>query len=75
VLSFNLIFFNILICFDRSLDVLDLIAKVLSFTDEQKVAVGLKVGPINIFTSILTNVIGVTPAKEPIDVEVSVIVV
>lgn len=53
---------------------LDLIAKVLSFNDEQKVAVGLKVGPIDIMSTIfstVSTVIGVPPPPaEPIHVEV-----
>ena len=58
----------------RSLEVLDLIAKILGFTDEQKVAVGLKVGPIDIMSTIFSTVsvvIGVPPPPpEPLNVEV-----
>lgn len=51
----------------RSREVLELIAKVLAFNEEQLVAVGLRVPPINIFASLLQTVIG--PA-EPVKVEV-----
>ncbi len=48
----------------RSVDVLKIIAKVLSFTDEQLVVVGLKVPPIDLLSSIVTTVIGKPVAKE-----------
>ena len=44
----------------RSLDVLSLIAKVLSFTDDQLETVGLRVPSKNIFTSIISSF---TPAE------------
>lgn len=37
---------------------MELIAKVLSFNDEQKVAVGLRVAPTNLISSIFATVIG-----------------
>ena len=43
---------------------LKIIAKVLSFTDEQLVVVGLKVPPIDLLSSIVTTVIGKPVAKE-----------
>ena len=46
------------------MDVLKIIAKVLSFTDEQLVIVGLKVPPIDLISSIVTTVIGKPVAKE-----------
>lgn len=46
------------------MDVLKIIAKVLSFTDEQLVVVGLKVPPIDLLSSIVTTVIGKPVAKE-----------
>lgn len=52
----------------RSVEVLKIIAKVLAFDDEQLIAVGLKVPPIDIFGAILSTVIG-KPAPPP-DVEV-----
>ena len=52
----------------RSVEVLKIIAKVLAFDDEQLIAVGLKVPPIDIFATILSTVIG-KPAPPP-DVEV-----
>jgi hypothetical protein len=51
--------------------VLELIAKMLSFTEEQLVTVGLRVPPINLFSSLLQTVFSV-PA-EPIAVEVGVL--
>lgn len=45
---------------------LELIAKVLQFSDDQKEAVGLRTGTI--LTSLLKNLVGVPP---PPDVEVS----
>jgi hypothetical protein len=42
----------------RSSEVMELIAKVLSFNDEQKVAVGLRVAPTNLISSIFATVIG-----------------
>jgi hypothetical protein len=47
--------------------VLKIIAKVLAFNDEQLIAVGLKVPPIDIFATILTTVIG---KPKPVEVEV-----
>ena len=53
---------------------LDLIARILGFNEEQKIAVGLKVGPIDFMSTILSTVsvvIGVPPPPpEPINVEV-----
>ena len=37
---------------------MELIAKVLSFNEEQKVVVGLKVAPVNLISSIFATVIG-----------------
>jgi hypothetical protein len=37
---------------------MELIAKVLSFNDEQKVAVGLRVAPTNLISSLFATVIG-----------------
>jgi hypothetical protein len=52
-----------------SLDVLDLIGRILNFTDAQKEAVGLKVPPLNILSSFLTNIVGLTkPPQEEIEV-------
>jgi chromosome segregation ATPase len=53
----------------RSKEVLNLIAKVLSFEEDQLIAVGLKASPINLFVSLLSTVIG-QPALEPVPVEV-----
>lgn len=53
----------------RSREVLQLIANVLAFTDEQLVIVGLKVAPVSLFSSLLSSVIG--PAVEPVPVEVT----
>lgn len=53
----------------RSLDVLDLIGRVLNFDDEQKVAVGLKPPQINFVSSILNTIIG--PPPKPVEVDVS----
>lgn len=43
---------------------LKIIAKVLSFDDEQLIAVGLKVPPIDLLGSLLSTVIG-RPAPAP----------
>ena len=48
------------------MDVLSLIAKILSFTDEQLETVGLKVPSKNIFTSIISTFVPGEP-KEPTD--------
>lgn len=56
----------------RSVDVLKIIAKVLAFDDEQLVAVGLKVPPIDLVGSLLSAVIG-RPAPPP-EVEVGLAV-
>jgi hypothetical protein len=48
--------------------VLKIIAKVLAFNDEQLIAVGLKVPPIDLLGTLLTTVIG-RPAPKP-EVEV-----
>jgi hypothetical protein len=48
----------------RSVDVLKIIAKVLSFDDDQLIAVGLKVPPIDLIGSFLTTVMG-KPAPKP----------
>lgn len=57
----------------RSLDVMALIARVLSFNDEQQVAVGLKPPSINLsLSSIVTSIIGTNKAPPP-DIDVSVI--
>jgi hypothetical protein len=40
------------------MEVMELIAKVLIFNDEQKVAVGLKVAPTNLISSLIASVIG-----------------
>jgi hypothetical protein len=48
--------------------VLKIIAKVLAFDDEQLIAVGLKVPPIDLIGTLLTTVIG-RPAPPP-EVEV-----
>jgi myosin heavy subunit len=53
----------------RSLDVLDLIGRVLNFDDDQKIAVGLKPPQINIVSSILNTIIG--PPPKPVEVDVS----
>ena len=37
---------------------MDLIAKVLNFSDDQKVTVGLKVGSVNIIGSLFTSLMG-----------------
>ena len=42
----------------KSKDVLDLIAKVLNFSDEQKEAVGLKVPPNNLFSTLFSFAAG-----------------
>ena len=52
----------------RSREVLELIAKVLVFNEEQLVAVGLRVPPINLFASLINTVIPI-PDK-PVEVEV-----
>ncbi len=55
----------------RSLEVMELIAKVLAFGDEQKVAVGLKVAPTNLISSLFASVIGSgSAASAPQEVEV-----
>ena len=46
------------------MDVLKIIAKVLSFDDEQLIAVGLKVPPIDLIGTLLTTVMG-RPAPAP----------
>ena len=48
----------------RSVDVLKIIAKVLAFDDEQLIAVGLKVPPIDLIGSLLSTVMG-RPAPAP----------
>ncbi len=49
----------------RSTDVLKIIAKVLAFDDEQLIAVGLKVPPIDLIGTLLTTVMGrPTPPPE-----------
>jgi len=50
----------------RSKDVLELIAKMLSFSDDQKAAIGL--GPTSLIASLLGTVVG-KPAP-PVDIEV-----
>ena len=61
ILSIYLIaFFFLIFLRIRSLDVLSLIAKVLSFTDDQLETVGLRVPSKNIFTSIISSF---TPAE------------
>ena len=66
LLSFILILsLYCLIC--RSKDVLELIAKMLSFSDEQKEAVGL--GPTSLIASLLVTVVG--KPTPPADLEVS----
>lgn len=54
---------------DRSLDVLDLIGRVLNFDEDQKVAVGLRPPPINIVSSLYKTLIG--PPPKPVEVDVS----
>lgn len=57
------------------MDVLKIIAKVLSFDDEQLIAVGLKVPPIDLIGTLLTTVMG-RPAPAPeVKVRICVIVV
>lgn len=51
----------------RSREVMELIAKVLCFDDDQLVAVGLKVPPMNIFSSLVNTVLG-PPAPAPVEV-------
>lgn len=51
----------------RSLDVLQLVSKVLGFTDEQKQIVGLMVPPINLIGTLYTTIVGGPPKL--IDVE------
>jgi hypothetical protein len=51
----------------RPLDVLQLISKVLSFSEEQEQAVGLKVPPINLIGTLYTTIVGAPP--KPLDVE------
>ena len=51
---------------------MDLIAKILNFDDDQKVAVGLKVGTIGFrhaVGSIFQTIVGTTPAKTPQEIE------
>ena len=62
-------FVDYYVYFHRSTDVLKIIAKVLCFDDEQLIAVGLKVPPIDIMSTILSTVMG-KPAPAP-DVEVN----
>lgn len=57
----------ILLFISRSKDVLELISKMLSFSDEQKMAIGL--GPTSLIASLLGTVVG-KPAP-PADIEVS----
>ena len=57
----------------RSVDVLKIIAKVLSFDDDQLIAVGLKVPPIDLIGSFLTTVMG-KPAPKP-EVKVSFLMI
>ena len=55
----------------RSADVMDLIARVLSFTDAQKEIVGLKVAGKSLVASILSSIVGVpTVAAEDIEVPI-----
>jgi hypothetical protein len=57
----------------RSLEVLDLIGRVLNFTDQQKEAVGLKVPSINLISSIFSTIVGLPKAPPP-EIEVTTII-
>ena len=57
---------------NRSREVMDLIAKVLDFNDDQKVIVGLKVGNIGFrhaVGSIFKSIVGNSPTKTPQEIE------
>ena len=55
----------------RSLDVLDLIGRVLNFTEEQKIAVGLKPPQINIVSSLYKTILGAPPKPVAVDVSMN----
>jgi hypothetical protein len=58
---------------DRSTDVMDLIAKVLSFTDDQRETVGLRVGnkpTAGLVKSWFQNLVGTAQQTPPEEVEV-----
>jgi GRAB domain len=57
----------------RSRDVLSLIAKVLAFDDSQLVAVGLKVPPTDIISSLFSTIASAPPAPPPEKIEVRVL--
>eukprot|EP01035_Chromulina_nebulosa_P017856 gene17856-23469_t len=51
----------------RSIEVLDLISRVLNFNEDQKITVGLKPAPVNIISNIFKTIIGSNP--EPVQVD------
>ena len=56
----------------RSREVMDLIAKVLNFNDDQKVVVGLKVGNVGFrhtVGKIFNTIVGTPPVKSPQEIE------
>ena len=57
--------------FHRSPDVLELISKILNFSDEDKAAVGLRVSSSGGVSSFFSSIMGIRP-QEPVEIEVGI---